>query len=145
MVKSKRYESVEGLCADHIQEHLAYLILMAKDACDLEDVLLNTIKSTYKSLPDGKRLYGGEHSLPIKLERFSEKGFVYVECVVSELEPDPIAIEEGAIATIYLRNMTYSMSCNWLPIDMTNRQRLIEDTEKVMKYLGLRKAKARNI
>jgi len=145
MVKSKRYESVEGLCADHIQEHLAYLILMAKDACDLEDVLLNTIKSTYKSLPDGKRLYGGKHSLPIKLERDSEGGVVYVDYILSELEHDPVAIESGVIATINLRNMTYNTSCNWLPIDMTNRQRLIEDTEKVMKYLGLRKAKARNI
>lgn len=135
----------ERLADSGLMSDLESLAADAEDADHLEKILLNTIKSIYKSLPDGKRLYSGEHSLPIKLERFSKEGFVYVECVVSELEPNPIAIEEGAIATIYFWDMTYSISCNWLPIDMTNRQRLIEDTEKVMKYLGLRKVKARNI
>ena len=136
---------VDSLFSDAM-ENVEKLTSRAKDACDLEDVLLNTIKSIYESLPDGKRLYGGEQPIGrIKLSSPTTEIPEIEGIIAIDFNPSNMNYYECEIAEINLRNKTYRVCPHHIPLKLPHRQQFIADTEKVMEYLGLRKVKARNI
>jgi hypothetical protein len=136
--------AVEGRSSD-AKELIEQLTCRARDACDLEDLLLNAINSFLQSLPDGKRIYGGKRPIG-QIELLSptiDPPEVRAEGIITiDFRPADINNYSCGVAQINLRNKTYSIT---LPEGFSYGPQFIKDTEQVMKYLGLRKVKARNI
>lgn len=118
---------------ERISRDIKVLRGFAADSFDLQDILEHTIKKLYELQPNGKENYGLVNPKlgSVSLSRdYSEQGFIHLVHDINSMT--------APLVYINLRKKSYSFEYN-------RHNQLIQDTERVMTALGLKKENQKHL
>lgn len=135
-----------GSVPETLQNCLQTLSCWAADSFDLEELLSESVRLLYNSLPNGQENYGGKNPRigKVFMDRHNTRnGKMILDWSVSDQYYEKWRYVQKSIAVVDLRQKTYWPEWG----DSKNRDEefwqtpntLMEDTEKVMEKLGLKK------
>ncbi|MFH1332390.1 MAG: hypothetical protein ABIH63_03860 [archaeon] len=145
---AKRLTHQERYAVEGIRERLKLLVERSHDATDLEEILGNAVQSLYYSLPGGRENYKGKKAKigninlignMVGREYLDSRGIAYINFSPSEELKEKLKYASKIIARIYLRDKKYvTEGESKYGIFSPAPEKLMEDTEKIMKMLGLK-------